>query len=259
MGLNRYFVPNLPITGSIELSSEEAHHALRVRRETVDGICVAFDGRGHVAICRIIRTTKRDVTIEVESYRFEPNEPSGRIQLAVAMPRGDRQRGVIEKAVELGVHELVPIVCQRSVGLPNDSALEKWERAVVEACKQCERNRLMTISELCSFESFIQSESSDDLNEAGTLRMFAHPQESIFDANEKRISFCDRIDNRILKIAIAIGPEGGFTKDEVKLAIDAGLRRLDLGPRILRVETAVCAASFYASLCMQKKSHDANA
>lgn len=260
MGLNRYFVPNLPTAGSIELPPDEAHHAFRVRRETEGARCVAFDGHGHIAMCRIIQATKRGVVIEVESHRFEPNEPPGRIRIAVAMPKGDRQKAVIEKAVELGVHELVPLIALRSVSLPNDSASDKWHRAVIEACKQCERNRLMSISQPCSIESLMQAELLDDSSVVGSsLKTIAHPWENTSDENALPMSLFDRIDQKYSHVTIAIGPEGGFTNAEVRMAIKAGWRQLDFGPRIFRVETAVCVASFYACLCVGNESRDARA
>ncbi len=249
VGLNRYYVSNLPNTGSVSLPPEESHHALRVRREAVGGVCIAFDGRGNEAICRIIEVTNRHVAIAIESHHFKPNELPGHIVLAVAMPKGDRQKAVIEKAVELGVHEIVPLICQRSVSLPNASASEKWMRTVIEACKQCERNRLMEIGQPRTFESMIHVDHSAQSDPSSkSLRMFAHPHASEAKASQPSTSLFDRVVITYSKILIAIGPEGGFTNDEVQLAIDADWRQLDLGPRILRVETAVCAASIYASL-----------
>ena len=242
MGLNRYYVPNLPKAGSVLLPAEESHHALRVRREMEGGFCVAFDGKGNRANCKIVRTTKRDVTIEIESFCFEPNELPGKILLAVAMPKGDRQKGVIEKAVELGVHELIPLICHRSVAIPSESSAEKWARIVIEACKQCERNRNMVIASPCSFESLIQFHSSNS-----QLHMIAHPQSESEPSNTTACLY-NPIEASYSEALIAIGPEGGFTEKEVQFADDSKWLRLDLGSRILRVETAVCAALFYAGL-----------
>jgi 16S rRNA (uracil1498-N3)-methyltransferase len=251
VGLNRYFVPHLPSSGSTELPTEEAHHALRVRRETVGAQCVAFDGLGHIATCRISQVTKRDVSIEVESHRFEPNEPPGRIVLAVAMPKGDRQKAVIEKAVELGVHELVPLICQRSVCVPKELAEEKWLRTVIESSKQCERNRLMAIRSPLSFDSLIQSSSSEDGEVPGPiLKLVAHPisnPSTCIGSSARPREVVEKVADRVM---IAIGPEGGFTHQEIQLVSNAGWRILHFGPRILRVETAVCMASIYAGRCV---------
>jgi 16S rRNA (uracil1498-N3)-methyltransferase len=168
------------------------------------------------------------------------------------MPKGDRQRAVIEKAVELGVHELVPLACQRSVSVPTDSSTEKWHRTVVEACKQCERNRLMQIAAPCTFESFIFDGLTDGSPPSGsTLRMFAHPSDHAGDRRNGLVSLYDRLDVGHQNVTIAIGPEGGFTQSEVQSAIQNSWTQLELGSRILRVETAVCVASIYASLCVQ--------
>ena len=248
MGLNRYFVPNLPEAGSVLLPADESHHALRVRRETVGGRCIAFDGLGNSANCRIAHIDKRDVTLAIDSFRFEPNELPGKLTLAVAMPKGDRQKAVIEKAVELGVHELIPILCFRSVSLPNETASEKWGRTVIEACKQCERNRLMTIGSPCSIESLLQTAlSPEGVSPNAELRIFAHPTGNSIRTNNIA-SLYDPVDQQASRITIAIGPEGGFTDAEVDLARQANWQQLDLGSRILRVETAVCVASIFASL-----------
>lgn len=248
MGLNRYFVPNLPSAGSVLLPPDESHHALRVRRETVGAHCIAFDGIGNWANCRIAHVSKRDVTLEVDSFLSEPNELPGKLTLAVAMPKGDRQKAVIEKAVELGVHELIPILCFRSVRLPNETASEKWGRTVIEACKQCERNRLMTIVTPCTIESLLQSAMSPELvGPNAELRIFAHPTGDLTRTSNVA-SLYGPVDQQASRITIAIGPEGGFTDAEVDLARQANWQQLDLGSRILRVETAVCVSTIFASL-----------
>jgi 16S rRNA (uracil1498-N3)-methyltransferase len=259
VGLNRYFVPHLPPSGSIELPPEEAHHALRVRREVVGAQCAAFDGLGHIAICRIARVTKRDVAIEVESHRFEPNEPPGHITLAVAMPKGDRQKAVIERAVELGVHELVPLICQRSISVPHELASEKWLRTVIEACKQCERNRLMSIVQPRAFDSLIDAPLLDGHDvQRPLLKLIAHPLSYSTTHPEKSELPREIADTKYDRVIIAIGPEGGFTSQEIQIAIDADWRQIDFGPRILRVETAVCMASFFAGQCVGNEFHFAS-
>jgi len=248
VGLNRYFVPNLPSAGPVLLPPDESHHALRVRRETVGASCIAFDGLGNQASCRIAHFTKRDVTIEVESFRFEPNVLPGTLTLAVAMPKGDRQKAVIEKAVELGVHELIPIICFRSVSLPNETVSEKWGRTVIEACKQCERNQLMTIHKPCSLESLLQTAPVAALSGSdSSVHMFAHPSVD-FQRATSVASLYDPIEAKVSRITIAIGPEGGFTDAEVESARQSQWQQLDLGSRILRVETAVSVAAVFASL-----------
>jgi len=256
VGFNRYFVPNLPSAGSIVLPSEEAHHALRVRREKVGNQCVAFDGLGNEALCDIVLIAKRDVTLNVVSFRVHPNELPGKVRLAVALPKGDRQKAVIERAVELGIHELVPIVCERSVCVPKDSSSEKWMRTVIEACKQCERNRLMTIAPPCDFETFLLADASNASETTAISRhFFAHPDRNSIDS--QNLFSARAFEGRTAEeVFIAIGPEGGFSDSEVNRALAAGWEKLSLGSRILRVETAVCAASIFGSLLVQLPQDD---
>ena len=147
--------------------------------------------------------------------------------LGVALPKGDRQRWIVEKAVELGVTTLVPLATERSEKLGSD----KLGRYVVEASKQCGRNRLMTIAEPLRWEEWLNSPAilagNASTNEA--RRWVAHPGGQPIDAADK---------STIQPTFLAIGPEGGFSEGEAAAAIDAGWRLIGLGPRLLRIETA---------------------
>jgi 16S rRNA (uracil1498-N3)-methyltransferase len=134
------------------------------------------------------------------------------LTLAVALPKGDRQKWLVEKAVELGVVRIVPLVTERGVAQPVEQALRRLWRAVIEASKQCGRNRLLEIDEPQSWPLFVERTAGEP------RRLLAHPTATATTA--------------------AIGPEGGFTDEEVALAVVAGWQLVDLGPRILRVETA---------------------
>ena len=224
MGLNRYYVPNLPKAGSVLLPAEESHHALRVRREMEGGFCVAFDGKGNRANCKIVRTTKRDVTIEIESFCFEPNELPGKILLAVAMPKGDRQKGVIEKAVELGVTRLIPMNTVRCDVKLKDvvKRMDRWRRIAIEATKQTGRAKLMSIDEPSAFEDVLATTTDAVLFSERDGKDF-----STITADKK--------------ITALYGPKGGWDDVELELAAKHGLKIVTLGGRILRAETASIA------------------
>jgi 16S rRNA (uracil1498-N3)-methyltransferase len=136
----------------------------------------------------------------------------------------------VEKAVELGVARLVPLITTRGVAQPTALAVERLRRAVIEASKQCGRNRLMEIGEPHDWSDFAATD-------AGGVRLMAHPggislREAITPALEQPHG-----------IVIAIGPEGGFTDEEVNRGVATGWTLIDLGRRILRVETAAIAIS----------------
>jgi 16S rRNA (uracil1498-N3)-methyltransferase len=152
------------------------------------------------------------------------------ITLGVAMPKGDRQRWLVEKATELGVAILTPLVTERTVVQPTADALRRFERAVVEASKQCGRNRLMRISPPMRWADFVAAKRTDS-----SVRMFALPGGAAWSSELATAT------RRAGEIVLAVGPEGGFTPAEIQSALDAQWKATDLGPRILRVETAALA------------------
>jgi 16S rRNA (uracil1498-N3)-methyltransferase len=149
--------------------------------------------------------------------------------LGVALPKGDRQKWLIEKATELGVACLTPLETARGVAQPVGAALARFQRAVIEASKQCGRNRLMEIATPCPWGDFIAEPAQES-----ALRLFAHPGgKPILEV---------RLENQTAReVWLAIGPEGGWTDDEIEVATKAGWQDVGLGRRLLRTETAAIA------------------
>ena len=227
---DRYFVETPIAAEQVELSGTEAHHLTHVMRADVGDGMVLFDGRGAEFVGEIARLSKRGVTITIRQKLVIDREVTRPIILAVAMPKGDRQKWLVEKATEMGVTTLVPLLTQRAVAQPVENALARLRRSVVEASKQCGRNRLMEIAEPEKWQDFVKAVPCD------ARRWVAHPG----GANVDRHSPVQTA------TYIAIGPEGGFTDDEVAAAVAAGWTCVDLGPRILRVETAALLLSAWA-------------
>jgi 16S rRNA (uracil1498-N3)-methyltransferase len=153
------------------------------------------------------------------------------LTLAVALPKGERQKWLVEKAVELGVTRIVPLQAARAVAQPTAGALDRLRRTVIEASKQCGRNRLLEISEAQSLHTLIGNVPAD------AVRLMAHPRGASITSME--------LHSRSAGIDCLIGPEGGFTEDEVERAALAGWQPVSLGQRILRVETAAIALAGY--------------
>jgi 16S rRNA (uracil1498-N3)-methyltransferase len=148
------------------------------------------------------------------------------VSLGVALPKGDRQKWLVEKLVELGVNRLIPLETARSVSQAGPQVLDRLRRTVVEASKQCGRNRLMEIVPPQSWNDFVAQSGG------AACRLLAHPQ----DRNQPTAGL--PLGHSPKSACLAVGPEGGLTADEVDLAAAAGWQLVDLGPRILRVETA---------------------
>ncbi|HVU89754.1 MAG TPA: 16S rRNA (uracil(1498)-N(3))-methyltransferase [Pirellulales bacterium] len=234
----RYFVEQ-PIAGPhATLLASEAHHLAHVMRGKPGQQVTIFDGRGGEYTAEIARVGRAEIELSVLSHQAIERELPIRVAIGVSLPKGDRQRWLVEKLVELGVSEFVPLVAARGVAQPTGGTLERLRRAVIEAAKQCGRNRLMQVAEPHSFDDFVRSATPE------SLRLLAHPRSAA--------ALRDFLRNTSVVpeagLACAVGPEGGFTDDEIARAIAAGWTALDLGARILRVETAAAVFATAAGL-----------
>jgi 16S rRNA (uracil1498-N3)-methyltransferase len=229
----RFFVEQ-PIQGDIaELIGDEARHLTAVMRAKIGDEVLLFDGNGWEFVARIASIAKQRVTLTIVEKREVCRELPFSLTLAVALPKGDRQKWLVEKITELGVTRLVPIVTERGVAQPVESALERLRRGVLEASKQCGRNRLLEIAEPQAASGLFAAQAND------AVRMIAHPT--------------GRPLGKILGASLtagliaAIGPEGGFTDAEVAAAVSGGWQAVSLGSRILRVETAAIAIAAWGA------------
>lgn len=230
----RFFVEQ-PITGSsAELVDAEAQHLAKVMRAAVGDEVVLFDGSGAQFTATITRIAKAAVTLDILE-RHEVNcEPRVELTLAVALPKGERQKWLVEKLTELGAARLVPLLTERGVAQPVDAALARLRRGVIEASKQCGRNRLMEIAPPQSAAEYF---AIPDTSFSGP-RLIAEPGGEALGT----------LPASTRQLTCAIGPEGGFTPAEVKAALDNQWRPVTLGTSILRIETAAIAIAAWSAL-----------
>ncbi|NND98276.1 MAG: 16S rRNA (uracil(1498)-N(3))-methyltransferase [Pirellulaceae bacterium] len=220
----RYYVPELPPEGGlVSLSDTEAQHALRVMRAQANDALELFDGRGHQADATVTQVNRRECHCLAKPAEVVDREPATKLHLGIALPKPDRARELIERLTELGVQQVTPIVAQRTQRPPTDSLLKKLRRGVIESCKQCERNLLMTVSDPVQLEQFL------DDNDLPAEKWIAHPTGDRLASQQ---------DNASASVIAIVGPEGGWTEDEVSAATNADYQTIALGPRIFRIETA---------------------
>jgi 16S rRNA (uracil1498-N3)-methyltransferase len=170
----------------------------------------------------VLGVGKKQVTLNVAERVLVPCERRSAFTVLAAMPKGDRGDFLVEKLVELGVTQFIPLLTERSVVEPKANRIENLRRTVIEASKQCGRNSLMKIEVPLAWERAARMEFPG-------LRVILHPSGSAAFSTETG--------------AVAIGPEGGFSEREMELAIRAEWHAVTLGPRILRIETAAIAAA----------------
>jgi 16S rRNA (uracil1498-N3)-methyltransferase len=219
---------------AVEIDGPEAHHLLHVLRVAAGDAVTLFDGSGAefdavVAACR-----RATVELAILARREASREPAEPVTLAVPLPKGERTRWIVEKAVELGVARLVPLRTRHSAA--EGRGHEKLDRYVIEASKQCGRNRLMEIADPVDWSEWLAT--VDPSAASGVRRWIADPGAAPFATEELSAGG---------PVYAAVGPEGGLTAEELKQAQDAGWRLVGLGPRILRIETAALALAVLAT------------
>jgi 16S rRNA (uracil1498-N3)-methyltransferase len=229
--MHRFYCPSLD---QKTLSKEESHHALDVLRLKAGDQCAAFDGRGTEAKIRITAATKHKVEFEILSRAPSP-APKCRLVLGQAVPKGKAMDLILQKATELGMSSIAPILSDRSVvqldGDRSESKHEKWEQALIEACKQCGQNRVPELQPARKMTALLES-----LGRAPGLRLVASLQP---DAKPlPQVIREAKAQGPIPSITFLVGPEGDFTPAEIGAARGAGFLPVSLGPNILRTETA---------------------
>jgi 16S rRNA (uracil1498-N3)-methyltransferase len=212
------------------LPDDKAHHLSHVLRMHSGDAIKLFNDSGYEFDSIIVRLTKKNAEVEIrESHRID-NESSLNITLYLAIARGQHMDFSIQKAVELGVNKIIPVMSEFSnVKLQASRVQNKrthWRNIIINATEQCGRNRLTQLLDPVSFSECLASDES-------TTRLILHP-------GSQRAMSAITVDNN--QLTLMVGPEGGFSDYEVNEAIEKDYIPVSLGPRILRTETAVVSA-----------------
>ena len=212
------------------LSPDESHHLARVLRVQPGQGITLFDGRGGVADAVVEIVSKTEVKARIEK-RWAVPAPKVQIDLIQAVPKPDRWELVLQKAVELGVSNIQPVLTGHTEFRPNPKKQERWEKIVLNAAQQCEVRWLPQLKPLVDFDAIIPTLGGYDLALVGSLYDGARPLREIPLRQDSGGAL-------VGKVAMLIGPEGDFTQEEVQSAVEAGAVPVSFGDRILRTETA---------------------
>lgn len=215
------------------LSEGEAHHCARVMRMQPGDEVEVFDGLGRGARARLLTVSKSEVALEIGEGTHEP-EPRVKVVLGLAVLKGKAMDLAVQKAVEIGVAEIHPLLTERSIVRRENPS---WERTVLEACKQCGRTRLPRVAPMVGLPDFLEDSPAEARRLIASLAPGAVPlRERLEQEPEPR------------ELWFLIGPEGDFTPEETAAALEAGFAAVTLGSAVLRSETAavfcLSAASF---------------
>ena len=213
---------------TIVLEPDASRHLARVLRAAAGDAVILFDGSGGEYPATITAIDKHSVTVVTGSHLPREAESPLSIHLGIAVSRGERMDWVMQKATELGVTAVTPLVTERTGVKLNQERAEKkihhWQQIAISACEQCGRNRPPVVHPMIALENWLATTDTQ-------ARFVLHHRAETIAVGSAPDS-----------VALLIGPEGGLSDREITLAEKAGYVSLLLGPRILRTESAPLAA-----------------
>jgi len=230
----RFFVEEENIKGNIIIIyGDDAKHISRVLRSNIGEILTVCDGTGNDYEAEIIEITENNIRLEVKRTTFTDSEPSVKITLFQGLPKGDKMELIIQKCVELGVYSIIPVNTERCIVKLDKNKekkkIDRWQKISESAAKQSGRGIVPKIGEIINF--------SESLKKASEFDMSMIPYE--LEQHRGLKEFLELYKTKCGKtLGIFIGPEGGFSVEEIEKAISIGVLPVTLGRRILRTETA---------------------
>jgi len=239
MSLPRIYQPIiLKPKSEVKLSDDASHYISRVMRYAIQDKIILFNGQGGEYLSAIKEITKKSVIVFIQEFVSQEVESPLKICLAQGISRGEKMDFTIQKAVELGVTSVVPLFTERcNVKLDKERSekrIQHWQAVAVSACEQSGRNIVPEIQSITTLLDFLNTKPE------GTKLILSPTAETKL--SQTKIASQN--------ITILIGPEGGFSDNEINLAINSEFQPICLGPRILRTETAALAAiSALQTLC----------
>jgi len=214
----------------ISISGENYKHIVKVLRHKVGENIEFFDEsyKTYQAVIKII--SSKELIAEIYEVSHVNNEPKLNINLFQSIPKGNKMDFIIQKSTELGVKSVTPVYTERTV-VQNTSKIKRWSKIALESCKQSGRTVPLKIDKPRQFEDIFNDFSDNDL----TLLFYENSDYALKE-------FLEKLERRYKTINIVIGPEGGFSDEEIAYAQHNGINILGLGPRVLRAETAAIAS-----------------
>lgn len=230
MRIPRIFTPQAITSNStLVLAEAQSHYLGKVLRMQAGRELILFNGEGGEYAAEVSAVNKKTVEVSVKDFSPENRESHLQLELAIGVSRGERMDWVLQKATELGVTKITPLLTERTEvklgGERADKKMEHWQQIIISACEQCQRNLLPELSEPKNYSEWVTQCDTE-------LKFVLHHRDNQGLPQNKTTK----------SVALLIGPEGGLDDDEIAQAIVQNFSPLTLGPRVLRTETAPVAA-----------------
>jgi len=228
-----FFIPPGQIQGDYAyLSGEDARHAVKVLRVKAGEKLILQDEQDNRYICRVLAAKKDLVQLKIIEKKFIKTVPQVAVTLVQGVAKGDKMDFIIQKATELGAARVIPVETERTVVIFDErkkrERLERWQKIAYEAAKQAGISRVPEIMPVINLK---------------TLQPYVERMPVLVPyEEEEKTAFKKVLQEKSDKVAVVIGPEGGFEKAEIDFLKSLGATAVSLGPRILRTETAAITA-----------------
>lgn len=231
--MHQFFVsPENVGEDSIRLTGTDVNHICNVLRMKPGDEMMVADGQGRNYLCALAQIEEQEILLEIKGEEAQGTEPTCEFYLFQGLPKADKMEWIVQKAVELGVREVIPVATKRAVVRLDEKKAkkkqERWQAIAESAAKQSRRGIIPDVTHVMSYK--------EALEYAKTMDISMIPYENFKDMKETR-AVLDIIKPG-QKVGIFIGPEGGFEEEEVALAMKQEIHPVSLGRRILRTETA---------------------
>jgi len=231
MRVSRFYTSaSLAADSELTLDADVGHYIARVLRLRVGDPLVLFNGDGSDYSAEITDINRQVVSVLINTQLFLHNESAFHIHLAQGVSKGDRMDFALQKSVELGVSEITPVVTQRCVVNLSQARWEKkheqWQKIIISACEQSGRNIIPTLNPVVTLAKWLQQPTN--------------AQKIVLSPNASQ--YMSHISKPINGVRLLIGPEGGLSEQEVYTCEQTGFFLANLGPRVLRTETAALAS-----------------
>lgn len=215
----------------IHITGDDAHHISRVLRLRKGDPLVVCDGNGTDYSAAILDISPQEIRLAITGAAPTLSEPGLKVTLYQGMPKGDKMDWIIQKTVELGVSHIVPVITERSIARPDSAKAakkqERWQKIAAEAAGQSGRGVIPVVEAPVSWKQMCDRVS---------------PEETVVFYEGGGAPLSSLVGRDKTELAVIIGPEGGFSAEEITALTEMGVKTATLGPRILRCETAPLAA-----------------
>lgn len=237
--MHRFFVSAQNIKNNkVYIDEDQSRHIEKVLRLRTGDIISVFDGKGHEYQVRLSGREKKTLLADIEAELKRENEALTRLSLVQGIPRGDKMDTIIQKAAEIGVSTIYPLISERTViklaGEKAEKKVDRWQLIAREACKQCRRNVIPEVKPVLDFNALFR-----EIGQKPAIMLYENEEQTGLKTllREKQESLAGR------DIFLLLGPEGGFSQAEVEESRRRKIIPAGLGPRILRAETAAIVAA----------------